>query len=238
MGGGNSTHLCPCKHRCDIFTKGNYPLIINSGGTVAQLLQGGAALFDEFLLSQPTNVQQSFQNQLHQFSNTLTDAGAQFFHQVSQVSDAIANSQAVRYAKAAVRKVGTAWQENEIRLLMNIGELQHAPPVQIRYIMADPVIREAYQEQRIEGYGDKYQDLFPNDIGEKHYDYRRVMNGVTQFDKNGNDYATTYEEDLLEGDTELTFTQQSSVISSIDQAIAYLNYGKEDPTSIWNAPLY
>ena len=59
-----------------------------------------------------------------------------------------------------------------------------------RYIMANPHVREAYQEQRIAGYDGTYKDPFADDTIENHYDYRRVMNGVV-VDSVEHDYTVT-----------------------------------------------
>ena len=110
-----------------------------------------------------------------------------------------------------------------------------------RWIMANPDVRKLYHEQRIDGYSDTYEDIHENSIGESHYDYRRVMNGiVVDNDDEEADYgwsSVTYFEDLAEEDRELRIDEQYDILSSWHYLQRYLAVGKEDPTSLFNGDI-
>lgn len=118
------------------------------------------------------------ENQVSNFSQTLTDAGRNFFSNARDVFDRFNGEAAMRLARAAVRKASSLFQRDEIRSIWDMGQMQQAPLTMQRWIMANPVVRQMFQDQRCDGYADTYVDMFPGTIGESHYDYRRAMNGL------------------------------------------------------------
>ncbi len=102
------------------------------------------------------------------------------------------------------------------------------------YIMANPMIRELYNQQLCDGYSDTYTDIDKNTIGDKHYHYRRVMDAVVQdtTDSEGNyDWVSkNYMEDLLEGDRELEIEEKAKVLSTWEVMNAFIKAG-QDPTN-------
>ena len=51
--------------------------------------------------------------------------------------------------------------------------------------MAQPDIRSLYHKGHCDGYSDTYVDMEPGLVGEQHYDYRRVMDGVVEETETG-----------------------------------------------------
>ncbi len=204
-----------------------------------ELIDGGVDLFDALVYGKPHPGTQNFiQTQMEQLSANMTDYGQQFYQSVQALYDRVGGSTAMRYAHAAKRAMGAVWQSNEIRPLTTMGEMQQAPPVMQRYIMANPTLRKWWQQQRIEGYADSYVDTDPGTLGEDHYDYRRVMNGVVVIDEETGDWsATTYFDELLPEDEELLFEEQQDIIDSWEHFKAAIKQGRSDPTSRWNADL-
>lgn len=206
---------------------------------MAQVVEGGSHMFDALAYGQTLHpgTQQFLQNQIERPTDTLTDAGRSFLSGVQSLYDRLSGSTAMRIARAAKRAVGSIWQSDEIRRLADIGEMQHAPLVMQRYILAQPYVRKLYQEQRIEGYSGSYRDPFPEDRGEDHYDYRRVMNGVVVEDEDGGWQATTYFDELLPDDYDLSLEEQVDILDTWANVVAMIRKGGEDPTSRWNADL-
>ena len=125
---------------------------------------------------------------------------------------------------------------DQIRYLRTIGEVQHAPSSMIAMLMAEPTVRRMYHQQRVDGYSESYTDNQPGKVGEDHYDYRRVVNGVFM-EEEGEWVATTYYEDLLPGTGELEFLDQVDILRTWEQMRIHLMRRKEDPTSRWNSSL-
>ena len=107
----------------------------------------------------------------------------------------------------------------------------------ISAIMAEPTLRRMYHQQQVDGYSENYVDVQPGKVGEDHYDYRRVTNGVFMQDEDGEWSAKTYYEDLLEGSGEFDFLEQVDILRTWEQMRIQLAKRKDDPTSRWNSSL-
>lgn len=179
-------------------------------------------------------------NQFANISNNLSDIGRKFMDTSRALYEKLNDSTAIRAAKMAIRMAKGVFHPNTIVQINSLEELQSAQPVMQRYIMAEPTIRELYHQQKCDGYSDTYYDIYPGLIRAEHYDWRRVMDGIVEdtVDENGNPTweATTFAEDLAEGDKELTFEEQADIISTWDTVRMFVNAGK-DPTSIFNDEL-
>lgn len=205
---------------------------------MATVLMGGSNVFDSLAYSKPHPSTQTFlQNQLSIGTNLLNDAGSKFMESAQNIFEKVSGSEAIRIAKAASRVVNNIWNTNQIRKLNTIGELQNAPQVMERYIMAEPTIRKLYHNQMCDGYSHSYVDLEPNKIGESHYDYRRVMNGIVVDTDDGGWYANSYFDDMLPEDEELMMEEQVDIITAWEKVKEHIKIGKEDPTSKWNSDL-
>jgi hypothetical protein len=175
-------------------------------------------------------------NRLSTWSNTLTEAGKSFFSNAAQLIEQFNGSDAMRLARAALRKAGSLFQSNEIRSIWDLAELQHAPVIMQRYIMAEPTVRELFNQQRCDGYSETYVDMYPGTIGENHYDYRRVMTGMVQTvtvddDPDVDWVCRTFIDDLVEGDRELLLEEKTDILNTWDMVASLIKEGGEDPTS-------
>jgi hypothetical protein len=205
---------------------------------MAQVIIGDDRMFNAAVFGQPDwRAQEFLAEQYSNLSHRLTQTGQQFMAMARQTYDTMNNSQAMRIMRAAGRKINSLWEQDDIRRLTTIGELQHAQPVMQRWIMAEPEIRSLYQQQRLDGYSDTYIDMHPGAIGEDHYDYRRVMNGMIVDNKADDGWsATTYIEELAE-EQELTLEEQVEIIDTWHLAKRMIREGREDPTSKFNSDL-
>jgi len=209
---------------------------------VAIIYDGGVDLFSAMSGGQPHPGTIDFlSRQFNNVSNNLSEVSRRFHEKAKTVFDKTYNSDAMRLARAASRRVKSLWGSDEIKALVNIGDLQHARVNQQRWIMANPLARELYHEQRLDGYQDSYVDMQPGVRGEDHYDYRRVMNGIVSFseetENEANWSATTYFDMLYDEDRELDIDEQANILSTWHYLEMYLKAGKEDPTSKFNSDL-
>jgi hypothetical protein len=205
---------------------------------MANLVAGGTDGFTTSIFGIPhPGTLEFIQRHLYQATDTLTDAGRQFMAGAHDLYERFNGSHARRLFSAAARAATHFWQADVVRYLGDVGALQQAPPIMRRWLMAEPELRQLYHAQRCDGYSDHYFDAHPNDVGEAHHDYRRVMSGVVQFKENGDWFARTYNDDLLPDETDLTMVEKSDILDSWWALKEILKAKEEDPTSRFNAAL-
>lgn len=175
-------------------------------------------------------------NQYSNLSTFARETSQDFFKAAHQMYEKISGSTAMRMARQASVAINGLWNPDDVRELITINQMQLAQATMQRWIMANPVIRNKYHKQEIDGYSDSYIDLHPNDVGEYHYDYRRVMNGIA-VDVGDRILCTTYPDDLND-EKEMTHEQQSDIINTWDRMNIFLKCGIEDPTSKWANELF
>lgn len=206
---------------------------------MARAIVGGALEYDALAFGKPhPNTLQFLQNQAAVMTEVLSEAGKHWFSGIKDIYQSIDQSEALRFARAVGRRCRSMWEVDEIRVLSDIGQFQHAGVTMQRWVMAEPTIRALYHEQRCDGYSEQYHDYYPGLIGDSHYDYRRVMNGVVESDDPELDWkAVQYFEELLPEDSELLHDEQVEILDTWRMLKHHILHGKDDPTSVWNAEL-
>lgn len=203
-----------------------------------EVCYGGTEEFNALCYGQKNpGTMQYLERQVENISNTLTSAGQAWFADSQQLWDRFNGSDALRLARAAVRKAGSLFQDDAIRSLWKIGEIQNAPLTMQRWIMAEPTVRKMYQEQRCDGYSGTYLDMYPGTIGESNYDYRRVMQGMVTIDGEGQEKTMFYLDELAVGDRELYLDEKIDIINSWEIVASLMKYGQDDVTSVFNSKL-
>lgn len=207
-----------------------------------QVITGGARTFSALAYqNQHPENQNYFAQKLQNFTQTFGDAvgsvAGGFMSNATDLFDKFYGSEAVRLAKAAVRKVKSIWERDDIRELFGIGEIQQAKPIMQRWIMAEPTYRQMFHEQRCDGFSNSYVDMEPGAVGEAHYDYRRVMDGLLVDDEEEGWNMTHYIEDLREGDVDLELDEQLTILSVWDVVAMHAKAGGEDPGSVYGDKL-
>lgn len=206
-----------------------------------QIITGGDEAFSSlaFGLQNPVNVQY-FNNQIQQakqaLGSTFGEFGNRFLNRAEELYDRFNNSRSMELARAALNQVRGIFQADVVRDLRTLSEFQIATPVMQRWVMTNPMVREMYHSQQCDGYSDTYVDTQPGMIGENHYDYRRVRNGIVDVTDEGW-HVTTYAETLKEGDKELEFDEQVRILRTWENLENLLYQKLKDPTSVWNNDL-
>lgn len=160
---------------------------------------------------------------------TISTAASSFFNQAASLYTMISTSDAVQALRNLTVKAENVWQSNVITHLATIEQLQCAPLVMQRYIMAQPDLRQMYLNGEVTGYGDSYENLHGDGIGAKHYDWRRVMDGMVTVNDEGYQF-TQYVEDTRD-DAELTVFEKVDILRTWSVAQTELSKGEQDPTS-------
>ena len=166
----------------------------------------------------------------------IGDIGRSFVQGAKATYERFNNSEAMQLVRAATRQAAALFQPEVIRSIFDFADLQTATITMQRWIMANPMIRKMYHDQRCEGYSDTYVDADPGKVGEAHYDYRRVMSGVVQVEEDSWE-AKFYIDNLRDGDQELSNMDKTDILSTWRIAELFMGMGESDPTSPWNAKL-
>lgn len=204
---------------------------------MATFVEGDSDVFAVMRYGAPTQSVIDYVEQEYNRSNAvISDVGRRLMDSTYQIFQENMNSDVFRIAKAAVRRVGSLWGTDVIRQLNQIWEIQNAPMSMVRYVMAQPDIRNLYHNQSCEGYGKDYADAQPNLVGEDHLDWCRVMNGVAVIDDDGWD-ATTYGWSTENADeAELDLSEQMDILNTWDNVKWAISEGV-DPTSRYDHDL-
>lgn len=144
-------------------------------------------------------------------------------------------------AQAVVRTVNGMWMDNVIQPLWEIGHFQQAPQVMVRWLMAEPTIRQLYHNGEAEGYGDRYIDISPGVVGAQHHEWQIVNDGMYSTDEDGSDVSTEYFYDSNpqydpEFD-ELNVNDAANIMRSWTHMAEFARAKRDDPTSKWNSQL-
>ena len=192
---------------------------------------GSSDAFDALVYGQQhPNTVAYLQNQLSTIGNYFTDAGRGFIEKSQQMFEHYNSSAAMEFARSAVRTVTGVFDVRTIRQLSTLSDFTQANDIMQRYLMSSPYIGEMYLKQRIDGYSDTYVNMNGSNIGEDNYDYRRVNNGIVQFEDD--DWKIhQYHELLRDGDRDLIFSEQLDILNSQRAMELIIALGKDDPTS-------
>ncbi|MBW6072775.1 hypothetical protein KZ856_38035, partial [Pseudomonas aeruginosa] len=111
-----------------------------------------------------------------------------------------------------------------------LEQLQTANPIMQRYIMAQERLRGMHLNNMVEGYADSYVNHHGDRVGERHYDYRRVMDEVLVVNDDHTVVKQFYEE-IPEGDKELSLYEKVDILRSWNLVNVALDENEMDPTS-------
>lgn len=182
-------------------------------------------------------MEQRIMNQFSALGNVVSDYAREFFERAQRTYQEFNGSEAMRRARAAVRKAGAYFQRDEIRPLNSLDDFRIAPNAMLPFLMAEPITRKLYQEQRIDGYSNRYVDYNPGDIGRDHVDYRRVTEAVLMPDEENDFKITYYFDEMREGESELPHDNKADVLNAWEAMNAYRQVLKEDATDEYGGKL-
>lgn len=188
---------------------------------MATVIYGGNRELNLFLHGEPHQASLQFmRNQAAQIGQYIQQTGSQFAQTAIDVFENFYSDTALRHARVALAKVKTFFNDDKICELQSLSDFQNATSIMQRYVMSQPDFRKMYHDGRCSGYEGSYVDMFPGQVGEDDYNYRRVMNGIMQMEEPTEDeehpgwHITVYSEELLPGDRELVIIEQVPILSS------------------------
>lgn len=203
------------------------------------IIYGGADAFDAVVYGEQSHHNTNFfRNQMQMLTQPLISANLVFVEKAKELYERFEGSDAMKLARSALRAVSSVLMRDTVYYHAPGIHTQMAQPVMQRWIMANPMIRQMYHEQKLDGYSESYMDVDPGKIGEAHYDYRRVMDGVLVFGQGEEDWwRTEFIEETHDWDLELGIQDKADIIDTWSAIEAFVKGGSRDPTSVWNTKL-
>jgi len=161
----------------------------------------------------PPELLQYIQNNIQEGADALGTIGDNFVNQAKLMYDKFNNSALINASKALLYSTGMHFSQDVI-MPVAYDNLGGANLIMQQYIMAQPDINQLYQDNMCSGYDGVYYDMEPGITGTDRYDYRRVMDGVVQYDDdhNGEAYIMHYSQD--DGQEELDIMDRSAILDT------------------------
>ena len=160
----------------------------------------------------------------------ITESASRFLERSRSLRERRDAGEVRRMARAIKERVNHFWQEDTIRPLERVEDIQNAPRSMERWIMANPNVRRRVQEGVLDGYSETFVDEDSENITpERHIDYKRVMNGSWE-----DEHYVQYWDERLE-DEEVTLSFQDKMAIKTTWAISDVGLDeRRDVTSKWD----
>ncbi|MGG4591753.1 hypothetical protein ACLPJK_26200 [Pseudomonas aeruginosa] len=176
------------------------------------------------------------QRQIEDKAGRLGRMGNELYSRAQAVFDRYDFDAVRRSVRAIGRRISNAFSDKEtLREFTDIADFQHAGLYQQRFLMAGVKLRSLVHKERAEGWQDTYIDEQPDEIGHRHLDYQRIMQGMPVTDEAGETYHVTYSDILHEEPMEIedqTAQQRNWYLQDY-----FISLGDDDPSSPSNASL-
>lgn len=212
---------------------------------MVQFVSGGVDVLNNFFYSPPSERDvQMFQHNhntlLQSMQNTYTGV-SNFYNSVVDQIKTIDYDRVKDFTRAIGRKLFSFWESDDCIIpLTSLVDLQFPPQNMIRWLMANPKVRDMYHQKMVAGYDENYTDLAPGESGEAHLDYRMVMHGMEYEDKDGDVCYTSYEDVFDEPENSVEFlslSERLDIVEAWDLTNKYLDLMEDDPTSQYSGML-
>lgn len=185
-------------------------------------------------------------DRVERYSSRASEVFGDFFDDARELFEKYNGDRALRRIRSRIRKSGDVLRHDVVRPLRTMSELQNAKPTMQKYIMANIVLRALAQEQRIDGYSDSYQNLYPERRGEDDPVFMRVIDGMMFTEdrpgivtEKGDDAAWVAHQDMNfnEDERDLDIVEQGDILSTWDFVEMFVAAAQHDPTSVLNEKL-
>lgn len=193
------------------------------------VIEGGNGMAEALIYKPPPpNVVQYLQENLNHVISGAKTLGTRFVDTVKEMYNSVHSDEARQKAKMLLYQAGNHLSQNII-IPVPYERLHLANQTMQGYILVHPEVSELYRKKVCYGYHDTYVPLEPNCYGEDTSLYHQVMDGVMQWDSNGEAYTKTVSQDdeFIGGD--LHYMDQLSILRTWDQVTLMLANGL-DPT--------
>lgn len=170
------------------------------------------------------------------FNSSISGEAKLRFDEVKDVYKAVTFDDALDALRNAIEGADLLALPNRIMPLVSLAELQHAPDVMIPWIMAHPTLREKYNSNACEGYGDRFLDFFGDALGDSYPLYKAAVNGLRR--EVGDEWKMElFAEVRAEKDLQIDMRDQLAIMDTWSEIDYQLSLNDRDPTSPFNCKL-
>jgi len=156
------------------------------------------------------------QQQLNQIPKVFNEFGEKIYNNLISSYNFITDTLTQHNILNKIKQQGIKIENDYIEAYNSFLQLQNANFVMQRWIMSHPLVRQDFLQQNIDGYSESYKNVFGNEIEEKDYNYRRIMDGALQFNKEGDFFIKHYLDELYIGDKELDHYEKVTIRNVYD----------------------
>ena len=159
----------------------------------------------------------------------VSESANRFLERSQSLRERRDSSDIRRMARAIKERVNHFWQEDTIRSLTRVEDIQNAPRTMERWVMANPNVRTRVRQGILDGYNLSYEDEDTEATPERHIDYKRVMDGSWEDEH----YVQYWDERLEDEELKLSFQDKMAIKST--WAISDVGLSeRRDVTSKWD----
>ena len=195
----------------------------------ARVISGGDAGFEALVYQQPDQrLRDYLSNTISVATNKLSDGGSYFINAARDIYEKYNGAAAINMAKAIVGQMDTHLNPDVI-ISYDETNIFNATPKMQQYIMVQPELWQLDREQACSAFDGTYFNA-DSDVSkvEDHVRYQEVMDGMLQFNEDGEGYIVSYTNTEME---ELHTYDQFAIKNSWDSVRNLLIDGI-DPSSI------
>lgn len=150
----------------------------------ANIIQGGAEYADALIYKQPDESVLSYiTNSMNNILQHTKNLSQQFVNSMTSIYDRFNSDISRQTSKMFLNRVGSSLDQMTLHYIryehLGLANLGMQP-----YILAQPELNNLFRKEMCYGYQDTYIPKQPNTYGEDLIEYKRVMDGVLQFEDN------------------------------------------------------
>jgi len=194
----------------------------------ARVISGGDAGFEALVYTQPDgNLLNYINNSINSATAKLGNIASNFIDTTRSIYENYNSAAVINSAKALVSTLDNHINPDVI-IRYNTSTVFNATPKMQEYIMVQPELFDLNRNQQCSAYDDMYYNVDPSVKNvEEHIRYKEVMDGMLQFDDNGDGFIVSYSSSEID---DLHPIDQFSIRDTWD-AVADLIANGIDPSS-------
>ena len=195
-----------------------------------QVISGGDAAAAALLYKPPPqSLSDYLYNNMEHVINTASNLSSSFVESVKNMYNTVHSEAAKSFNNFIKYTAGEHLGDNVIYTISK-PDIPNANPIMQRYIMAEPRIHDLYRRDLLYGYGSSYTPLESKVDNEDSVLYSNAMDGVVQFDEEGNGYVLHYSDSNHDIIPEVSKYEKLSILETWDNVRSLLADGI-DPTT-------
>lgn len=195
-----------------------------------QVINGGDAAAAALLYKPPPPALSEYlYNNMQNVISTATNLSSSFIDNVKSMYNAV-HSEATRNFNNFIKYTAGEHLGDNTIYTIDRPNIPNANPIMQHYVMAQPQVASLYRRDLLYGYGETYKPLEPGVCNEDSVTYSSVMDGVVQYDDEGNGYRIHYTDSNYDIVPEVSRYEKLSILETWGNVKSLLADGI-DPTT-------